>query len=159
MIHTYIICIVLTCAVYCRIAENIGSHKIWKVFIWKICHERHLAGFTFGRFRVPSADDVTKWLPSYLMWAFLLLFPTVKCLVALAGTFLVRNISGPSLCGYFSRTSHIDCTNVNTPIDANVRTSYNVCINCTSFLLTTQLESGNRRKRTTTWRSNPWPML
>ena len=30
---------------------------------------------------------------------------------------------------------------------------------CTSFLLTTQLESSDWRKRTTTWRLNSWPTL
>ena len=42
--------------------------------------------------------------------------------------------------------------------------SISVCVmqagvTCTSFLLTTQLESGDWRKRTTTWRPNSWPML
>ena len=32
-----------------RIVGNIGRHKIWQ-----ICHERHLARFKFGRFRVPD---------------------------------------------------------------------------------------------------------
>ena len=56
----HIICIVLTCAVYYHIAENIGVHKIWM-----ICHERHLATdilnmsllavvFNFGHSKVPS---------------------------------------------------------------------------------------------------------
>ena len=57
-IYVHIVCIVLTCAVYYHIAENIGGHKIWR-----ICYERYLAGFKFGGFRFPWADDVTKWLP------------------------------------------------------------------------------------------------
>ena len=65
-----------------QIAGNIGGHNIWQ-----ICHERHLAGFKFGRFRVPDPNDVTKWQLHCDLSLLPVVSGTAKCLVALAGPF------------------------------------------------------------------------
>ena len=55
--------------------------------VWRICHERHLAGFKFRGFQVPDPDDVTKWRLHSDLSLLLVVSGTAKCLVVLAAPF------------------------------------------------------------------------
>ena len=52
-----------TCCYVCTFTTlDFSMYRITS-YIWRICHERHMAGLNLADFWVPCTDDVTKWLP------------------------------------------------------------------------------------------------
>ena len=101
-------------------ATILYSRKYWWAYWW-ICLEKLLVGLNFDGFQVPWTDDVTNWLPSYLTWAFLLLFPMfghskVPSSPSRTVFDIVPSYSSPVFRGMYSRSNvrsqEITCASV-----------------------------------------------